>query len=84
MSEKFTIEIFRRTDEGVEETLRSHTADSVLDAEVLVDSLRESYFQRDGVIWDGEDVDSRGHLNGLAKGEVYTITVVPPLGSMRR
>ena len=80
MSEKFTIEIARRAQSGEEETLRSHTADTIRDAEVMVDSLRESYQEREGVTWEAEEVDSRGHLNGLVHGVVYTITVVPPLG----
>ena len=82
MSEKYTIEIARRTEDG-EETLRSHTADSIRDAEVMVDSLRESYQEREGVTWDGEEVDGRGHLHGLMGGVVYTISVVPPLGAVR-
>ena len=77
----YTIEVTRRTKEGVEETLRSHSAETSLDAEVMIDSLVESYSQREGVIWNGEEVDANGHLNGLVGGEVYTITLVHPLRS---
>jgi hypothetical protein len=84
MSEKFTIEITRRTTEGVDEVLRSHSADSVDDAEAFVDSLRESYFQRESVVWDGEEVDTRGHLHGMSHGQVYTISVVPPTKDWRK
>lgn len=80
MSEKYTIDLLRRTHGGVEEVLRSHTADSLLDAEILVESIRESYEQRDSVVWDGDVVDSLGHLYGLSGGQVYTIQVAPPLG----
>lgn len=80
MSEKYTIEIARQRAGGEVETLRTHSATSVLDAEVMVDSLRETYHAREDVSWDGDEVDKYGKLYGTTPtGTVYEISVAPPL-----
>lgn len=63
-----------------EKTVRSHEAKSVKDAEALIEALRDTANQRDGVSWQYEGVNDEGRLYGLAPGGVvYVINVVPPL-----
>jgi hypothetical protein len=80
MSEKYTIEITRRT-AGDEEKLRTHTSTTPEGAETLVESLMDSYGMREGVIWEAEQLDDDGRLVGRSPTEsaIYTITVTPPL-----
>ena len=63
-----------------EVTIRRHEAKTVQDAETLIEGLRDTANQRDGVSWQFEEIDAEGNLYGLAPGGVvYLITVVPPL-----
>jgi hypothetical protein len=82
MSENYVIEIGRRAVLAEEvEMLRTHTADTPEDAEIMIDALRESYQNRDHVVWEGEEVDEKGFLNGrsVTHDSIYTIRVTPPL-----
>ena len=63
-----------------EKVVRTHEAKSVKDAESLIEALRDTANQRDGVAWQFEEVNAEGKLYGLAPGGViYVISVVPPL-----
>lgn len=77
MPDHYTVEL-RRGDLGNLEVLRSHVVKSPDDAMNLIDGLRDSSLQRDGVTWQSDDVDAEGNLFGLANGIVYQISVVPP------
>jgi hypothetical protein len=58
---------------------REHTAKTQFDAENFVDALRALAEGRDNVTWQGEEVDERGLLYGMAPGgTVFEISVVPP------
>ena len=75
----YTIEL-RKGPVHDELTIRKHEARSVEDAERLIESLRDTYNQRDGVSWRFEEVNAEGNLYGLgAGGMVYLIKVTPPL-----
>lgn len=46
----------------------------------LIESYREYYANRNEVVWDGEEVNDMGVLNGLAPGGVvYRLVITPPL-----
>jgi hypothetical protein len=76
----YTIEI-RKGPQHSEEVLREHTAKSVEEAENLIEALRDTYYNRNDVTWQNEEVDVHGKLYGLAPGgDTYVISVVPPLG----
>jgi hypothetical protein len=63
-----------------EKLVRSHEARTVRDAESLIEALRDTANQREGVSWQFEEVNAEGKLYGLAPGGVvYVISVVPPL-----
>lgn len=81
MPEKYTIEIWYAPDlTSTSELLRTHTSTTADGAEVMVESLRDSYGQRESVTWEGEEVDEEGLLYGRsAAGERYMILVTPPL-----
>lgn len=67
---------------GDMESIRTHTAKSVDDATNLIEGLRDITANRDGVLWQNEEVDERGLMFGLApKGVVFEISVVPPLST---
>jgi hypothetical protein len=52
----------------------------VADAEVMIESLRESATHRDLVQWQAEEVNGEGKMYGLAPhGVVFIISVTPPL-----
>ena len=75
----YTVEL-RRGPMHDEKVVRHHEAKSVKDAEALIEGLRDSANQRDGVSWQFEEVNAEGKLYGLAPGGVvYLISVVPPL-----
>ena len=75
----YTVEL-RKGAQHAEETVRRHEAKSVKDAEALIEGLRDTANQRDGVSWQFEEVGADGRLYGLAPGGVvFLITVVPPL-----
>ena len=80
--EKYTIEIARQV-AGDREVLRTHVSTSPEGAEVLVESLRDSYGQRESVAWEREEIDAEGKLVGRSfiADAVYTITVTPSLPS---
>jgi hypothetical protein len=74
----YTVEL--RKGSPAEETVRHHEVKTVPEAEKLIEGLRDTANQRDGVSWQYEEVDVQGNLYGLAPGGVvYTINVVPPL-----
>lgn len=75
----YTIEL-RKGPQHAEETVRHHEAKSVKDAESLIEGLRDTANQREGVSWQFEEPGTDGNLYGLAPGGVvYQISVVPPL-----
>lgn len=75
----YTIEL-RKGPVHEEQTVRHHEAKTLQDAESLIEALRDTANQRDGVSWQYEGVNSQGKLYGLAPGGVvYLISVVPPL-----
>ena len=80
MSEKYTVEISRQV-AGDREVLRTHSSTTPEGAEVLVESIRDSYGQRESVAWEREEVDVDGTLIGrsFVQDATYTITVTPPL-----
>ena len=78
MYDHYTVEL-RKGAVGDMQTVRSNTAKSVEDAENLIDGLRESTLQRDGVTWQADEVDDHGNLYGMAESTVWQISVVPPL-----
>lgn len=79
VAEQYKIEI-RKGQFAQEETLRTHSASSVLDAENLIDGLRDAYNSRANVTWQHEEVDAKGMLYGLdPEGTVYVISCQPPL-----
>jgi hypothetical protein len=46
----------------------------------LVESYRDYYASRNGVVWEGREIDAQGVLAGLAPdGISYRIVVTPPL-----
>jgi translation elongation factor EF-G len=60
--------------------IRRHEAKTASDAEKLVEGLRDTYNQRDGVTWQYEETNAEGMLYGLGPGGmVYVIAVSPPL-----
>lgn len=73
----YTIEVYRD-----EERVRTHVAQNVPDALNLIDGLRESYKQRNHVTWNGDEVDNTGRLQGHDEGDVWTLKVTPPLGTI--
>lgn len=80
MSENYTIEIWRAANLGYPpELLRTHSSATVDGAETLVDSLRDSYGDRESVVWAGDEVDDKGFLAGQSPMGFYTIVVKPPL-----
>lgn len=63
-----------------EEVVRRHSVKTADDALVIIESLRDTYGAREGVTWNGEEINPEGRLYGLApKGLVYVIAVTPPL-----
>jgi len=78
MYDHYTVEL-RKGAVGDMQTVRSNSAKSVEDAENLIDGLRESALQRDGVTWQADEVDDHGNLYGMAESTVWQISVVPPL-----
>ena len=75
----YTIEL-RKGPQHAEETVRHHEVKTAPEAEKLIEGLRDTANQRDGVSWQFEEVDVQGNLYGLAPGGVvFLITVVPPL-----
>ena len=63
-----------------EETVRSMEAKTPEDAVIAVESLRETYAQRDSVKWQGEEVNSVGDLLGMDdQRNTWQIHVSPPL-----
>jgi hypothetical protein len=74
----YTIEL-RKGAVGAMEVMRSNTAKSVDDAEHLIDAFRENAIQREGVTWQGDEVDNMGSLYGMAYSTVWQISCVPPL-----
>jgi hypothetical protein len=79
--DKYVIEL-RKGPAHDELTIRRHEATSREDAERLIEALRDSYNQRDGVSWQYEEVQADGRLYGLGQGGmVYLIIVIPPLST---
>lgn len=74
----YTIEIRKGPLHG-EELIRSHEAKDTDAALNLIDGIRETYMQREGVAWTAEEVNPEGKLYGMAQGTVYIISVTPPL-----
>lgn len=75
----YTVEI-RRGPLFDEQAIRTHRAESRDDALNLIEGMRDTYGQRENVTWQAEEVDGVGKLYGLAPGgEVYVISVIPPL-----
>ena len=63
-----------------EETVRSMEAKTPEEAVIAIESLRETYAQRENVRWAAEEVNSVGDLLGLAdQGRVWHIHVSPAL-----
>lgn len=63
-----------------EEVVRRHRVTSADNALAIIESLRDTYGAREGVTWNGEEINAEGRLYGLApKGLVYMIAVKPPL-----
>ena len=63
-----------------EETVRSMEAKTPEDAVLAIESLRETYAQRDNVTWEGEEVNALGTLVGMDDDRhVWQIQVQPPL-----
>ena len=78
VADHFTIEL-RKGPMHDELVIRRHEAKTRADAEKLVEGLRDTYNQRDGVSWQYEEVNAEGKLYGLgAGGMVYVIAVDPP------
>jgi hypothetical protein len=79
VAEHFTIEL--RTGPMHDElTTRRHEAKTREDAEKLIEGMRDTCAQRDGVSWQFEETNAEGKLYGLGpKGLVYQIVVSPPL-----
>jgi hypothetical protein len=62
-----------------EEVIRRHTVKTPTDALAIIDGLRDTYAGREGVTWNGEEINAEGRLYGLAPhGLVYVIAVKPP------
>lgn len=78
MSDHYTIEL-RKGAIGDMQALRTYSAKSVEDATNLIEGMRDSMLQRDGVTWQHDEVDDHGNLYGMAGSTVYQISVVPPL-----
>lgn len=75
----YTVEL-RRGPIHAEETVRHHEVQTVPEAEALIEGLRDTANQREGVTWQFEEVNAEGKLYGLAPGGVvYVISVVPSL-----
>jgi hypothetical protein len=63
-----------------EETIRSMEAKTPEDAVLAIESLRETYAQRDNVTWAAEEVNSVGDLLGVDDLQnTWQIHVNPPL-----
>jgi hypothetical protein len=79
VADTFTIEL--RTGPMHDELVtRKHTATSREDAEALIEGMRDTCAQRDGVSWQYEETNSEGKLYGLGPNAlVYVISVSPPL-----
>lgn len=79
VAEHFTIEL--RTGPLHDElTVRRHEAKSPEDAAALIEGIRDTCSQRDGVSWQYEETNAEGKLYGMGPGAlVYTIVVSPPL-----
>lgn len=78
--DSYTVEI-RKGPLHAEETVRTHKATTVREAEDIIEALRDNFNNREDVTWQEEEVDVHGKLYGLAPGgEVWVISVVPPLG----
>ena len=63
----YTIELLKGP-QHAEDVVRHHEAKSVKDATALIEGLRDTANQRDGVSWQFEEVDAQGRLYGLAPG----------------
>lgn len=76
----YTVEV-RTGPLHAEETVRSHEAKTPEDAVLLIESLRETYAQREKVKWQSEEVNSVGDLLGVSEDRhlVWQIHVSPPL-----
>ena len=62
------------------EVIRAHEVTDVIDAESMIEGIRDTVQGRDDVTWNGEEVDEHGYLYGLAPGGVvFQIHVTPPL-----
>lgn len=65
---------------GSMELVRTLHPRTALDAAGVVDAWRQTATAREGVTWQGDEVDERGLLYGLGPGGVvYCISCVPPL-----
>lgn len=63
-----------------EETVRSMEAKTPEEAVMAIESLRETYSQRDNVRWTAEEVNSVGDLLGMdGNRQVWHIHVTPAL-----
>lgn len=59
---------------------RKHEASTAADASKLIEGIRDTCSQRDGVSWQYEEPNAEGKLYGLGPGGlVYQIVVSPPL-----
>ena len=75
----YTIEV-RCGPQFGEETIRTMEAKTPEDAVIAIESLRESYEQRNQVRWNAEEVDSVGNLYGIdGTRQVWVIHVNPAL-----
>jgi hypothetical protein len=78
--DRYTIELRKGPQFGEDEVVRTHRVRTVEDAEVMIESLRESAASRDGVQWQAEEVNAEGKMYGLApRGVVFVISVSPSL-----
>jgi len=63
-----------------EQIVRTSFVTAVEDAISTIEAWRDTYNQREAVSWADEEVDAYGRLYGVGpQGEVWLITVVPPL-----
>jgi hypothetical protein len=63
-------------------TIRRHEAKTEADAAALIEGIRDTCAQRDGVSWQYEETNAEGNLYGMGPGAlVYRIVVSPPLPS---
>jgi len=65
------------------ETVRSFDAKTDEGALDLIDGLRDTYANRDHVIWQVQEMPETGAMYGLApQGVVWEILVVPAIGTL--